>query len=221
MKARLQEQTDDGGAPLQADTGKLEYHVLRLFRHVVPDLEEESLILDWTHRAWRPSRTPGMPKDILTCLHSYRQKELIMATVRDKIVITFEGEKLSIFQDLSSLTLQRRHMLQPAATYFREQLVRYKWGHPFYRIFEWQNEAHVFHTLEEAHTILGFDIQSVEDSCLAGLQNSAADARNQKRHHWGRKKPSMNPSESNSIKEQTALLNQLRQQGSASEAEND
>ncbi|KAJ1082255.1 hypothetical protein NDU88_002423 [Pleurodeles waltl] len=63
----------------------------------------------------------------------------------------------------------------------------------------------------EAHTVLGSDIPSAEDSCSAESQTSAADVRNS----------TVKPSESDSIKERTALLNQLRQQGSASDAEND
>ncbi|KAJ1170621.1 hypothetical protein NDU88_002494 [Pleurodeles waltl] len=37
-------------ALLQADAGKLEDYVLQLFRHISPELEKESIILDPTHR---------------------------------------------------------------------------------------------------------------------------------------------------------------------------
>ncbi|KAJ1105428.1 hypothetical protein NDU88_002834 [Pleurodeles waltl] len=91
------------GAPLQEDAGKLDEYILW---QITPVLKDETIALDCTHIGGRPARTPGTPQDILTCLHSYRQKYLIMEAVRDKSTITFEGAKLSIFQDLSPITLQ-------------------------------------------------------------------------------------------------------------------
>ncbi|KAJ1171098.1 hypothetical protein NDU88_002970 [Pleurodeles waltl] len=175
-------------APLQADAGKLEDYVLRLFRQVVPDLAEESIILDRTHRAGRPSITPDMPQDTLTCFHSYRQKNCIMSAIRDRASIPFVGAKLSIFQDLSPITQQRPRTIRPATAFLHEQGV-------WYRL--------------------------VEDFYSTGSQTLAAEARNQKRHRRNRKKLSRKSKVSDSIKERTALLNQLRQQGSASKTEND
>ncbi|KAJ1140057.1 hypothetical protein NDU88_006418 [Pleurodeles waltl] len=54
------------GVPSQAVTGKLEDFVERLFHHVAPDLKDQTVVLDRTHRAGRPARWPGLPQDILT-----------------------------------------------------------------------------------------------------------------------------------------------------------
>lgn len=80
------------GVPLRVDAGKLEDFVTRLFRYVAPVLEDQEIVLDRTHRAGRPARNPGQSQDILTCLHSYLQKE-IMATTQDKVTIQFKACK--------------------------------------------------------------------------------------------------------------------------------
>ncbi|KAJ1217411.1 hypothetical protein NDU88_005005 [Pleurodeles waltl] len=95
MNQELQYQTEDlenrsrrsniriKGVTSQAVTGKLEDFVERLFRHVTPDLKGQTVVLDRTHRVGRSARTPGQAQDILTCLHCYKQREIIMAAVRD------------------------------------------------------------------------------------------------------------------------------------------
>ncbi|KAJ1207838.1 hypothetical protein NDU88_003228 [Pleurodeles waltl] len=93
------------GVPIQADSGKLEDYVVQLFQQVTPELIDKDIILDSIQRVGRPARTPGMLQDSLTCLHSYRQKQIIMTAVRDKPTITFKGAKVGIFQDLCPLTL--------------------------------------------------------------------------------------------------------------------
>ncbi|KAJ1098880.1 hypothetical protein NDU88_003987 [Pleurodeles waltl] len=70
------------GVPIQVDSGKLENYVIHLFRHVTPDLADKDVVLDHTHRAGRPAKSPGMPQDIPICLHHYRQKESIMSAAR-------------------------------------------------------------------------------------------------------------------------------------------
>ncbi|KAJ1132686.1 hypothetical protein NDU88_010990 [Pleurodeles waltl] len=57
------------GVSLQADPGRLKEYVLRLFCYVAPDLVEQDILLDRTHRAGQPASSPGQPQDILTCLH--------------------------------------------------------------------------------------------------------------------------------------------------------
>ncbi|KAJ1097930.1 hypothetical protein NDU88_003046 [Pleurodeles waltl] len=94
-----------GGVPVQAIMGPLEGFVIRLFKHVVPALDDQDIILDHTHRTGRPSQSLGQLQDILTCLHYYKQKEQILTEVHDKNTKYFEGPKLYLFQDLSSQTL--------------------------------------------------------------------------------------------------------------------
>ncbi|KAJ1187304.1 hypothetical protein NDU88_004081 [Pleurodeles waltl] len=93
------------GVPAQAVTETLEDFVVRLFRHVAPALKKQNIVLDRTHRAGQPTHMPGQAQDILTCLHHYKQREAIMAAVRDTTSIEFEGHRIGLYQDLL-ITLQ-------------------------------------------------------------------------------------------------------------------
>ncbi|KAJ1145073.1 hypothetical protein NDU88_011365 [Pleurodeles waltl] len=116
-------------------------------------LKEQDIVLDRTDRAGRPARAPGQAQDILTCLHYCKQREVIMAAVRDTTSIEFEGHRVVLYQDLSMLTLQRHRLLRPVTDFLREEGIRYKWGHPFRLLFTWQNELHSNRTLEEAQRL--------------------------------------------------------------------
>ncbi|KAJ1125455.1 hypothetical protein NDU88_003887 [Pleurodeles waltl] len=143
------------GVPAQAVTGTLEDFVVHLFHHVAPALKEQNIVLHRTHRAGRPAHVPGRAQDILTCLHNYKQKEVIMAAVCDTTSIEFEGHRISLYQDLSMITLQRRRLLRPVTDLLREEGIRYKWGHPFRLLFICQNELRSIRTFEEAQRLDG------------------------------------------------------------------
>ncbi|KAJ1200796.1 hypothetical protein NDU88_004617 [Pleurodeles waltl] len=93
---------------MQATLGPLEDFVTRLFLHIAPALKDQEIILDHTHRVGRPAQAPVQAQDILTSLHYYKQREQILAAVRDLSTINFEGHKIYLYQDLSPVTLQRR-----------------------------------------------------------------------------------------------------------------
>ncbi|KAJ1198224.1 hypothetical protein NDU88_002067 [Pleurodeles waltl] len=67
------------GVLTQVIVGPLEDFVVRLFRQKAPALKEQNIVLNRTHRAGRPARAPGQAQDILTCLHYYKQREVITA----------------------------------------------------------------------------------------------------------------------------------------------
>ncbi|KAJ1081905.1 hypothetical protein NDU88_002077 [Pleurodeles waltl] len=150
------------GVPAQAVVAPLEDFVVRLFRHVAPALKEQDTVLDKTHRAGRPARAPGQAQDILTCLHYYKQREVIIVAVRDTTSIEFEGHRVGLYQDLSMIKLQRRRLLRPVTDLLREEGIRYKWGHPFRLLFTWQNELCSIRNLEEAQRMEGLP-QNLED----------------------------------------------------------
>ncbi|KAJ1187453.1 hypothetical protein NDU88_004229, partial [Pleurodeles waltl] len=66
------------GVLLQVDSGSVESYILHLFRHAASNREEKEIVLDCTHRAGHLAKTPETPHDILTCLHSCCQKEVII-----------------------------------------------------------------------------------------------------------------------------------------------
>ncbi|KAJ1090849.1 hypothetical protein NDU88_003977 [Pleurodeles waltl] len=66
-------------------------------RYGAPYLKDQTLVLDRTHRVGRPAYSPGQAQDILTCLHHYKQREIIMLAARDHPVIDFEGFCVGLF----------------------------------------------------------------------------------------------------------------------------
>ncbi|KAJ1198381.1 hypothetical protein NDU88_002222 [Pleurodeles waltl] len=92
------------GVPAQATPGSLEDFVIRLFWHI----KDQEKILDRTHRAGHPSRAPGPAQDILACLHCYKQKKQILASVRDLNARHFDSHKIYLYLDLSPRMLQCR-----------------------------------------------------------------------------------------------------------------
>ncbi|KAJ1119870.1 hypothetical protein NDU88_008054 [Pleurodeles waltl] len=79
------------GVSSQAVTGKLEDFMECLFRYVAPDLKDQNVVIDRTHRVGRPARSPVQAQDILICLHHYKQRETKMAQAQDQPLIDFEG----------------------------------------------------------------------------------------------------------------------------------
>ncbi|KAJ1181072.1 hypothetical protein NDU88_006283 [Pleurodeles waltl] len=185
--------------------GALEDFVVRLFFHVAPALKEQNIVLDRTHRAGHPARTPGEAQDIPTY-----QGEAIMATVCNTASIEFEGHRIGWFQDLSMLTLQRRRALRPVMDLLRENGIRYKWGHPFHLHFTWQNETLSIRTLEEAQGLDGMPLclrHQIQQSAPQ-VQSPRADGGCPKTHT--RQNTSHKPTMVESHKERAALLRSLR-----------
>ncbi|KAJ1201390.1 hypothetical protein NDU88_005201 [Pleurodeles waltl] len=148
--------------PAQAAAGPLEDFIVRPFRHAAPAPKEQAIVLDRTYRAGRPAQAPGQAQDILTCIHYYKQREVIMLTVCDTTFIEFERHRVGLYSDLSMRTLQRHRLLQPVTDILREEGIRYKWGHPFRLLFKWQNEPRSIRNLEEVQRLDGMP-QNLED----------------------------------------------------------
>ncbi|KAJ1179207.1 hypothetical protein NDU88_004443 [Pleurodeles waltl] len=109
---------------VRQNSGKLEDYITRLFCHMDPDLAEQDIVLDHTHRAGRPAKPAGMPQDIRNCLHYYRQKMAIMLSVRDCKAIDFEEANLWLYQDLSLMNLKRHRTLLPITEVLRDKGIR-------------------------------------------------------------------------------------------------
>ncbi|KAJ1126970.1 hypothetical protein NDU88_005376 [Pleurodeles waltl] len=209
------------GVPAQAVTGTQENFVVRLFRHKAPALKEQHSMLDRTHRADRPARTPGQAQNILTCLHHYKQREVIMAAVPDTTSIEFEGHRIGLYQDLSMRTLQRCRLFRPVTELLREEGIRYKWGHPFRLHFTWQNDLRSIRTLEEAQRPDGM-VPNLEDRAQKAtpqVQLLGTDKGIPKTSNQPRKTHKLSMAESQ--KERAALLRSRRSQDSIPEVDSD
>ncbi|CAH2246054.1 Hypothetical predicted protein [Pelobates cultripes] len=102
-----------------------------LFRQILGQEGPKEIQFDRVHRAQGPQRPDGRPRDVLCCLHTYSTKEKLMAAARGMTSIQFHGSEVSLYQDLSGLTLDARRALRPLTTTLRDKGVPYRWGFPF------------------------------------------------------------------------------------------
>ena len=197
------------GAPRGIGNSELEQYVLRLFHHIHPPLQSEDIQLDRTHRTGPPYGPNNTMQDILTCVHHYRQKEMIMQAARGQDQISFEGATLSLYQDLSRMTLQRRRLMRPATTFLQANKTNYRWAHPFRLIFTWNKEQHGVTTLEAASEVLGLECGANESKTM----ERSAPKRYEQRNRWKtvtHKKKREKPTPEECEKEREAVLHDIR-----------
>ncbi|CAH2250924.1 Hypothetical predicted protein [Pelobates cultripes] len=102
-----------------------------LFTHILGDRAPEDYGIERAHRALRPLSPEGPPRDVICCLLSYALKDGIMRAARNQQNIAFRDGQVSLYQDLSALTLEARRALRPVTAILRERRIPYKWGFPF------------------------------------------------------------------------------------------
>lgn len=85
-----------------------------------------------THRAlWARPADLAPPRNIVCCLPNFKLKEEIMAKAHQNELITFNGNTINNFEDLSPLTLNNRRVLRPLLEALRKQGIPYEWKFPF------------------------------------------------------------------------------------------
>ncbi|CAH2283825.1 Hypothetical predicted protein [Pelobates cultripes] len=102
-----------------------------LFTHILGDRAPEDYGIERAHRVLRPLSPEGPPRDVICCLLSYALKDDIMRAARNQQNIAFRDGQVSLYQDLSALTLDARRALRPVNAILRERTIPYKWGFPF------------------------------------------------------------------------------------------
>lgn len=86
---------------------------------------------DRVHRALGPKLADqDCLRDVICLLHRYSQKERILIAAWLKGQIIFDGTSISIFLDVSRVTLQRRMMLKPLLEALGHAKLPYRWGFP-------------------------------------------------------------------------------------------
>ncbi|CAH2302470.1 Hypothetical predicted protein [Pelobates cultripes] len=115
----------------EPDTEPLATTLQQLFCQLLGPDAPPIIRIDRAHRALGQARPDGRPRDVVCCLHSFPQKEQIMAAARNLPTVTFRGADLALFQDLSGLTLDARRALRPITAALRDKGIPYKWGFPF------------------------------------------------------------------------------------------
>lgn len=65
-----------------------------------------------------------------------------------------EGAAVSVFPDLSVVTLKKRKHFQFLTSKLRNKGVNYRWGFPFHLLFDYQGKSVVIRTNKEAEEFL-------------------------------------------------------------------
>lgn len=116
----------------ESDTSENLTDILESIFNGLLDVPSENRIpMDRAHRALRPKKPNGPPRDVICRLTDFATKEQIMQAARSKREIKFEDSTIQLFPDLAWITLQRRRHLKPLVTLLRERNIAYRWGFPF------------------------------------------------------------------------------------------
>ncbi|CAH2306508.1 Hypothetical predicted protein [Pelobates cultripes] len=102
-----------------------------LFNMLLQEEAPHQFEFERAHRATRPRLPEDGPRDLICCLHSFPVKDSIMKRARERPEWTYRNAQVSLYNDLSPLTLTARRALRPVTTALRDRHVNYKWGFPF------------------------------------------------------------------------------------------
>ncbi|CAH2219814.1 Hypothetical predicted protein [Pelobates cultripes] len=121
-----------------------------LFAQLLGDAAPGDFGIERAHRALRAPRRDGQPRDMICALLSFPLKESIMRAARAQQHITYMEAQISLYQDLSTITLDARRALRPLTRALQERRIPYKWGFPFslqarmgnvWHIIRWPNDV--------------------------------------------------------------------------------
>ncbi|XP_056378959.1 mediator of RNA polymerase II transcription subunit 1-like [Hyla sarda] len=90
-----------------------------------------------------------MPRDVLARVHFYHIKKALMAKSRHKGSLPDQYRMISLYTDLSAVTLQIRRKLAPLTAACREHKILYKWGFPTRLLIHKNERLHVIRCLQD------------------------------------------------------------------------
>ena len=101
------------------------------FQELAPDIPPDRLEFDRIHRSLAPKPSEGPPRDVIIKFHYYRTKEKLLQSARERQDLSFQGNPLQLFADLSPATIARRQGLKPNLQILQSRGIKYRWGFPF------------------------------------------------------------------------------------------
>lgn len=120
------------GLPESVDNTQLNATVSAIFSQLLESQCIEVINMDRIHRALRPKgRDTDPPRDVICFINDYRLKEDILKQARIKRTTEYEGHRISIYQDLSAITLRHRKDLRPLLEILQSKNIPYRWKFPF------------------------------------------------------------------------------------------
>lgn len=120
------------GVPESIEPIQIDAALTAIFNALLERDKETPIDLVRAHRALRTRATADTnPRDIICCLASFKLKEEILSRARTQDEIVFQGNQISLYQDLAPQTLQQRRALKPLLSVLKDQNIPYRWRFPF------------------------------------------------------------------------------------------
>ncbi|CAH2252804.1 Hypothetical predicted protein [Pelobates cultripes] len=117
------------GVPETIGPQDLTKFVQKLFKTLIPTLEEADLLLDKTHRLHKPRHLPAsIPRDVITMVHYFLVKDQLMQASRLTTTLPGEYADIKLLIDLSAATTYKRQTFAPITAALRNANILYKWG---------------------------------------------------------------------------------------------
>ncbi|VEL08283.1 unnamed protein product [Protopolystoma xenopodis] len=133
----------------------LKGYVRDLLKTTLPTISENELVIDRAHRLPKPGFIADhLPRDVITRIHFYHVKELLLASTRGGKKLPDPFRDLTLYQDLSQATLQARKEYSQIAATLRYKKIPYKWGFPPKMIINDQGVTHVIRSVKEGKDLL-------------------------------------------------------------------
>ncbi|CAH2250563.1 Hypothetical predicted protein [Pelobates cultripes] len=127
------------GVPESVAGSDIPEYLRQLFTAIQPNLEPADLRLDRAHRVPKPATLArDIPRDIVTRLHYFSAKDAILTAQRKSTAMPPGYEKISLFADLSPMTMARRRDFINVTKCLRNHKIPYRWGFPT-KLLIWRN----------------------------------------------------------------------------------
>ncbi|CAH2312664.1 Hypothetical predicted protein [Pelobates cultripes] len=96
------------GVPETEGRENAEEILTELFRSLLQPSPLPEIEFERAHRTLRPQAAEDGPRDLICCLHSFPVKNTIMAKAQERQTWPFRGVQVSLYNDLSPITLEAR-----------------------------------------------------------------------------------------------------------------
>lgn len=120
------------GLPESIEADRLMAEVTCFFNNLLDKPPVTPIGMERIHRALRPrGRNADPPRDVICHVIDYQLKEELLRKARSTTKLSHNGAEIRLFQDLSTITLQRRRELRPLLDVLRTKGIPYRWKFPF------------------------------------------------------------------------------------------
>lgn len=151
----------------------LQTFALDTFCSLLPEIQKELFLFDRIHRALYKPRN-SKPRDVILKLHYPEVKDQILRATR---VFGEEGigqYKISIFQDLSPITIAKRRHLKPLTSILKNNNILYRWNFPFSLTFKVNEKPYSIQTLPEGQKLFS-KLKLTNNSERSNQQNASQE----------------------------------------------